>query len=349
MKSPSAQLSHALTRIHAAMHRPPSPAPAPSTPPCAGSPPDDPMRRSVSRRASQERTAELLQQSFRSKAQPPARAHPAGAPIPGMPDAGGGKQRRRSAMRSSSGLREGLSGGARGSESPAASGRQGLRKQVSGDLAPLLLMLKRQATPTRTRCVSPVQSPRDVWEAAEAGKLFDWMRKSEECDATSAGPRDEKVESASVSTARAVTLERRRFLVQAQRPLQSPNSTLDPPDDLPLWREGPSQSPCCHWDLPATFPKAQTIPSACCESNVDALCERNQNRQPLCPRCSCSPYRPIILRGASCDGARQVPARPQPHGMYPPSMLNKGRGRLAGRTFSVRQQLAMEGRPRWSL
>ncbi|CAI5514408.1 unnamed protein product [Closterium sp. Naga37s-1] len=107
---PSAQLSHALTRIHAAMHRPSSPAPAPpSSPPCAGSPPDDATRRSASRRASQERTAELLQQSFRPKAQPSAPAH-AWTPIPGMPDSSGGSERRRGAMRSSSGPREGRFG-----------------------------------------------------------------------------------------------------------------------------------------------------------------------------------------------------------------------------------------------
>ncbi|CAI7932262.1 unnamed protein product [Closterium sp. NIES-54] len=193
MKSPSAQLSHALTRIHAAMHRPSSPAPAPpSSPPCAGSPPDDATRRSASRRASQERTAELLQQSFRPKAQPSAPAH-AWTPIPGMPDSSGGSERRRGAMRSSSGPREGRFGGGppRGTESPAAPGRVTLRKQLSSDIAPLLLRLKRQATPTRIRSqspvLSPVQSPRDVWEAAEAGKLFNWMSKDTECIATPGG------------------------------------------------------------------------------------------------------------------------------------------------------------------
>ncbi|CAI5512289.1 unnamed protein product [Closterium sp. Naga37s-1] len=190
---PSAQLSHALTRIHAAMHRPSSPAPAPpSSPPRAGSPPDDATRRFASRRASQERTAELLQQSFRPKVLPSAPAH-ARAPIPGLPDGVGGSERRRGAMRSSSGPREGRFGGGppRGTESPTAPGRATLRKQLSSDIAPLLLRLKRQATPTRVRSqspvLSPVQSPRDVWEAAEAGKLFDWTSRDTECTTASPG------------------------------------------------------------------------------------------------------------------------------------------------------------------
>ncbi|CAI5485292.1 unnamed protein product [Closterium sp. Naga37s-1] len=193
LDSLSASISHALTRIHAAMHRPSSPAPAPpSSPPCAGSPPDDATRRSASRRASQERTAELLQQSFRPKVLPSAPAH-ARASIPGLPDGDGGSERRRGAMRSSSGPREGRFGGGppRVTESPAAPGRATLRKQLSSDIAPLLLRLKRQATPTRVRSqspvLSPVQSPRDVWEAAEAGKLFDWTSRDTECT-TAASP-----------------------------------------------------------------------------------------------------------------------------------------------------------------
>ncbi|CAI5458161.1 unnamed protein product [Closterium sp. Yama58-4] len=176
------------------MHRPPSPAPAPpSSPPCAGNSPDDATRRTASRRASQERTAELLQQSFRPKAQPLTPHAHARAPIPGLPDGGGGMERRRGAMRSSSGPREGRFGGGplRGTESPAVPGRVTLRKQLSSDIAPLLLRLKRQATPTRVRSqspvLSPVQSPRDVWEAAEAGRLFDWTSRGTECTAASPG------------------------------------------------------------------------------------------------------------------------------------------------------------------